>query len=296
MRPKAPRLLPNRAQPRHSRSMLQPDSLADSTQPRRRKVFIKSYGCQMNVYDAQRMTDLLSRDDFEETASAEQADLVILNTCHIRERATEKIFSELGRVRRLKAERRAAGLETTVVVAGCVAQAEGGEILAPREGRGRRGRSAILPSPARARGRRSHQTPDRHGFRSRREVRPPSPADAAAHRARGHPRFSPCRKVATSSAPFASCPTRVAPNCRVPWRRSSPKRAPSSTRACAKSRCSGRTSTATTAKARPAARPASPTCVGGWPKFPLWTVCATRPAIPTTLATTSSRLIATCRS
>ena len=95
----------------------------------RRKVFVKSYGCQMNVYDAQRMTDLLAPEGFDETPAIEDADLVILNTCHIRERATEKIFSELGKVRMLKHERRAAGHETTVVVAGCVAQAEGSEIL-----------------------------------------------------------------------------------------------------------------------------------------------------------------------
>ncbi len=96
---------------------------------RRRKVFVKSYGCQMNVYDAQRMTDLLAPEGYDETARIEDADLVVLNTCHIRERATEKIFSELGKVRMLKAERRGAGLDTQVVVAGCVAQAEGGEIL-----------------------------------------------------------------------------------------------------------------------------------------------------------------------
>ena len=96
---------------------------------RRRKVFVKSYGCQMNVYDAQRMTDLLAPEGYDETARIEDADLVVLNTCHIRERATEKIFSELGKVRMLKSERRGAGLDTQVVVAGCVAQAEGGEIL-----------------------------------------------------------------------------------------------------------------------------------------------------------------------
>ena len=95
----------------------------------RRKVFVKSYGCQMNVYDAQRMTDLLAPEGYSETPAIEDADLVILNTCHIRERATEKIFSELGKVRVLKQDRAAAGLSTKVVVAGCVAQAEGGEIL-----------------------------------------------------------------------------------------------------------------------------------------------------------------------
>ena len=102
---------------------------APTSDPRDRKVFVKSYGCQMNVYDAQRMTDLLAHDGYRETAAIEDADLVILNTCHIRERATEKIFSELGKVRLLKAERKATGRETKIVVAGCVAQAEGGEIL-----------------------------------------------------------------------------------------------------------------------------------------------------------------------
>ena len=95
----------------------------------RQKVFVKSYGCQMNVYDAQRMTDLLAPEGYRETSAIEDADLVILNTCHIRERATEKIFSELGKVGVLKRERASAGRATTVVVAGCVAQAEGGEIL-----------------------------------------------------------------------------------------------------------------------------------------------------------------------
>ena len=65
----------------------------------RRKLFIKSYGCQMNAYDAQKMTDLLAPAGFDETQSLDDADLVILNTCHIRERAAEKIFSELGKVR-----------------------------------------------------------------------------------------------------------------------------------------------------------------------------------------------------
>ena len=95
----------------------------------RRKVFVKSYGCQMNVYDAQRMTDLLAPEGYDETGRIEEADLVVLNTCHIRERATEKVFSELGKIRLLKQDRANVGLATKVVVAGCVAQAEGGEIL-----------------------------------------------------------------------------------------------------------------------------------------------------------------------
>src|SRR5207342_1032699 len=94
-----------------------------------RKLHIKSYGCQMNVYDAQRMVDTLAPEGFVETDRIADADLVILNTCHIREKAAEKVYSELGRLRRLKQERLAAGLETRIVVAGCVAQAEGAEVL-----------------------------------------------------------------------------------------------------------------------------------------------------------------------
>ena len=95
---------------------------------RKRKVFVKSYGCQMNVYDATRMTDVLAGEGYEETGVVEEADLVVLNTCHIREHASEKIYSELGKIRQLKQERAERGIETKIAVAGCVAQAEGGEI------------------------------------------------------------------------------------------------------------------------------------------------------------------------
>ncbi|MET0429649.1 MAG: tRNA (N6-isopentenyl adenosine(37)-C2)-methylthiotransferase MiaB [Microvirga sp.] len=94
-----------------------------------KKVFVKSYGCQMNVYDAQRMADVLAPSGYGEAGTMEDADLVILNTCHIREKAAEKVYSELGRVRELKQERAAEGREMRIVVAGCVAQAEGREIL-----------------------------------------------------------------------------------------------------------------------------------------------------------------------
>ena len=94
-----------------------------------KKVFVKSYGCQMNVYDAARMADVLAPEGFGETTNVEQADLVILNTCHIREKAAEKVYSELGRVRALKRDRARESRDTTVVVAGCVAQAEGEEII-----------------------------------------------------------------------------------------------------------------------------------------------------------------------
>src|SRR5262250_2587027 len=94
-----------------------------------RKLHIKSYGCQMNVYDAQRMVDTLSGEGFVETASADDADLVILNTCHIREKASEKVYSELGRLRAMKDEAARHGREVSIAVAGCVAQAEGEEII-----------------------------------------------------------------------------------------------------------------------------------------------------------------------
>lgn len=94
-----------------------------------RKLHIKSYGCQMNVYDAQRMVDTLTPEGFVETASAEDADLVILNTCHIREKASEKVYSELGRLRVAKDEAARAGRAMQIAVAGCVAQAEGEEIV-----------------------------------------------------------------------------------------------------------------------------------------------------------------------
>jgi tRNA-2-methylthio-N6-dimethylallyladenosine synthase len=95
-----------------------------------KRFLVKSYGCQMNVYDSARMGDLLRSSGHVETSDPAKADIVILNTCHIRERATEKVFSELGRVREMKLERAARGRETRIVVAGCVAQAEGAEIVA----------------------------------------------------------------------------------------------------------------------------------------------------------------------
>jgi tRNA-2-methylthio-N6-dimethylallyladenosine synthase len=90
-----------------------------------RKLFIKTYGCQMNAYDSARMAELLAPHGYALAASAETADLVILNTCHIREKAGEKVYSEIGRLRALKRERPG----FTIAVAGCVAQAEGEEML-----------------------------------------------------------------------------------------------------------------------------------------------------------------------
>ena len=95
-----------------------------------KSVFIRTYGCQMNAYDSERMTGLLRPLGYEPVAAPEGADLVILNTCHIREKAAEKVYSDLGRLRRLKTARRQAGRDMVIAVAGCVAQAEGGEITA----------------------------------------------------------------------------------------------------------------------------------------------------------------------
>jgi tRNA-2-methylthio-N6-dimethylallyladenosine synthase len=94
-----------------------------------RKVHIKSFGCQMNVYDSHRMADTLAPEGYAETAAVEGADLVILNTCHIREKAAEKVYSELGRARKLKAAAARDGRRVVIAVAGCVAQAEGKEII-----------------------------------------------------------------------------------------------------------------------------------------------------------------------
>ena len=94
-----------------------------------RRLYVKSYGCQKNVYDSNRMADMLAPEGFVETAQPENADLVILNTCHIREKAADKVYSELGRIRLMKEEAASAGRQVTIAVAGCVAQAEGEEIL-----------------------------------------------------------------------------------------------------------------------------------------------------------------------
>ena len=94
-----------------------------------RKLYVKSFGCQMNVYDSHRMADVMAPAGFQETAQPDDADLIILNTCNIREKAAEKIYSELGRMRVLKQEAARDGRRVLVAVAGCVAQAEGEEIV-----------------------------------------------------------------------------------------------------------------------------------------------------------------------
>ena len=90
-----------------------------------KKLFIKTYGCQMNVYDSERMAEALGANGYVSTDRAEDADMILLNTCHIREKAAEKVYSELGRLRPLKD----ANPDLKIGIAGCVAQAEGAEIL-----------------------------------------------------------------------------------------------------------------------------------------------------------------------
>lgn len=94
-----------------------------------KKVFIKTYGCQMNVYDSKRMADVLKPQGYEVSESSDDADLVILNTCHIREKAAEKVYSEIGRLKQAKQEKAADGKDMYIAVAGCVAQAEGPEMM-----------------------------------------------------------------------------------------------------------------------------------------------------------------------
>ena len=94
-----------------------------------KRLYIKTYGCQMNVYDSERMADVLAPLGYGMTDEPEGADLVVLNTCHIREKATEKVYSELGYIKQMKQARAEVGASMTVVVAGCVAQAEGEQIM-----------------------------------------------------------------------------------------------------------------------------------------------------------------------
>jgi len=94
-----------------------------------KKLFVKTYGCQMNVYDSARMADLLAGVGYTPVLAPEDADMVILNTCHIREKAAEKVYSELGKLKELKQAKAQAGAPMLIAVAGCVAQAEGAEMI-----------------------------------------------------------------------------------------------------------------------------------------------------------------------
>ena len=99
--------------------------MAENTTAEKKKLFIKTYGCQMNVYDSERMAEAMGGAGYETTNSPDDADMILLNTCHIREKAAEKVYSELGRFKGLKADKP----DLKIGVAGCVAQAEGEEIM-----------------------------------------------------------------------------------------------------------------------------------------------------------------------
>ncbi|OZA59032.1 MAG: tRNA (N6-isopentenyl adenosine(37)-C2)-methylthiotransferase MiaB, partial [Sphingomonadales bacterium 39-62-4] len=106
--------------------------MATSHTPAPKTFRVKSFGCQMNVYDGERMAELLGAEGMTVAAEGENADLVVLNTCHIREKATEKVYSDIGRL--MKDGRREDGSAPMIAVAGCVAQAEGEEIMARAPG------------------------------------------------------------------------------------------------------------------------------------------------------------------
>ena len=222
-------------------------------------MFIRSFGCQMNVYDAERMSDIASREGYREASGVEDADLIVLNTCHIRERASEKIYSELGKLRELKDERRRTGRETILVVAGCVAQAEGAEMLRrqpavdvvvgpqsyhrlPELLREARRRPGVVAADFPAEGKFAHLP-----------AAMPEQSPGAAS-----PRSSPCRRDATSSARSASFRTPAAPRSRARSARSSTRSRASQQPACARSRCSDRTSTPITGLITLAAQPGLP--------------------------------------
>jgi len=107
---------------------MQANKIDTATTPDK-KIFVKTYGCQMNMYDSIKMQDLMSPYGYGTTDSMDDADMVVLNTCHIREKAAEKTYSELGRVRQLKESRKKEKRNLIIVVAGCVGQAEGDEIF-----------------------------------------------------------------------------------------------------------------------------------------------------------------------
>ena len=102
-----------------------------------KKLFIKTYGCQMNVYDSERMAEALGGKGYVETKVQEEADMILLNTCHIREKAAEKVYSELGRLRQLRQQRGERNGDMLIGVAGCVAQAEGAKRNMPPTRAGR---------------------------------------------------------------------------------------------------------------------------------------------------------------
>ena len=92
-----------------------------------KKIYIKSYGCQMNFYDSNRIKNLFEHKGYSQTSNVEDANIVVLNTCHIREKAAEKVYSDIGRIAKKRSKTKSEDFK--LVVAGCVAQAEGEEMI-----------------------------------------------------------------------------------------------------------------------------------------------------------------------
>ena len=185
-----------------------------------KKAFVKSYGCQMNAYDAARMADVLGAEGYAATDAVEEADVVILNTCHIREKAADKVYSELGRLRVLKGERARGRARDP--------DRRGG---LRRPGRGRRDPGAARPPSTWWSARRTITACRICWPRSatKRVVDTEFPVEDKFDHLPGRaaptacPPSSPCRRAATSSAPSASCPIPAAPRSRAPWPRSGPR-------------------------------------------------------------------------
>ena len=233
------------------------------------------------------MADTLAPEGYVETATAEDADLIILNTCHIREKAAEKVYSELGRMRRLKEAAADDGRNVLIAVAGCVAQAEGDEII-------RRAPTVDLVVGSQN----YHRLPDliaraargrqggRYRVSGRRQVRSSRRAEPLPPRARAaSPPSSRCKKAATSSARFASCLTRAVRKSPARSTRSSPRWRGWRTPAFAKSRSSDRTSMPITASDRTAGRGRWRNCSNVSRNCPASSGSATPPAIRSTWPT-----------
>ena len=240
-----------------------------------RKVHIRTYGCQMNVYDSERMADALAEAGYAPVDSPEEADLILLNTCHIREKAAEKVYSEIGRLRGIKTRARAEGRSVTIGVAGCVAQAEGEEIMrrAPRS-TWSSGRSPTTGCPTWSRRRTRAHGSSRPTFRSRRSSacstgscagRAPERAGDAARR---YAAFLTVQEGCDKFCTFCVVPYTRGAEVSRPVEAIVAEASGSRPTACARSRCSARTSTPSTAKARTGATGASAGSSSGSRKFP----------------------------
>ena len=209
-----------------------------------KRLFIKTYGCQMNVYDSARMADVLAPLGYAPADEPDDADLVILNTCHIREKATEKVYSELGRLRPLQARAARRGRRHDHRGSRLRRAGRGrGDHSVARRGRYRRRPAGLSPAAGTGRARRARcrsRAPRHLDTTSRSSTKFDHLPEAAQARPACR-RSCRCRKVATSSAPSASCPIRAAPSSRGRFPTSNARRVDWSRAARARSRCSART-------------------------------------------------------